>query len=144
MTNLEFIEKEFYNPSRLEKTHGSLFRDSDGNIYSYGYHYPLLFTATDNDTLVFINTTGYSNTTARHIHHAWKAVDYKAIGVKLNGERHHNLTLSRVKELLQKERDGIVKEMQSKKRKNTEVYRQLFRALNTVDGYIQQVNEARN
>ena len=43
--------------------HRNLFYDS-GTLYSYGYHYPLAFIV---NGIVFVNTTGYSTTTARHI-----------------------------------------------------------------------------
>ena len=143
MTSLQFIEKQFYATHGLEKHHNSLYRDSKGNIYSYGYHYPLMFTADDSSRLVFINTTGYSNTTSKHIGHAWNACDYKAIGIKLNGRRlSPEFKLRDALELLTRERAEIIRTMNSKKRKDTYVYRALVSELAKNQGYIDQVKGA--
>jgi len=142
MTNREFIEKAFYgNTSRF--SHNSLCSDGNGNIYSYGAHYPLLFRCDDFTDLVFINTTGYSNTTSKHINHAWAAVDYKAIAIKMNGARISNgFTLVDAQRLLEAEAQELRNTMATKKRKDTAVYHDLEGRLQTVNIYIRQVKEA--
>ena len=63
MKNSEFIDNYNFTPN---KSHGNLFTDSNGTMYSYGYHYPLLFKV---NGLTFVNTRGYSNTTSKHINY---------------------------------------------------------------------------
>lgn len=50
-----------------------------GVLYSYGHHYPLMFyvQARDGNRVLFVNTSGYSNTTAKHINWAFSAA-YRA------------------------------------------------------------------
>lgn len=60
-----------------------------GVLYSYGSHYPLMFKVND---VLFINTSGYSNTTAKHINWAWSAAyryGKKAHAVHLSGTSCH-------------------------------------------------------
>lgn len=120
MNNGTFIEKAFYNQTK-KTSHGNLFTDSKGNIYSYGGHYPLLFTASDNDSLAFVNTTGYSNSTSKHIGHAFAATNYTAIPVELNGAR-LPLTLDDITIRLGVMVVEIKSEMDKKVRKDTKVY----------------------
>jgi hypothetical protein len=142
MTNLQFIEKEFYAHHDSEKWHGSLFRDGDGNIYSYGRHYPLMFTSTDDGGLVFINTTGYSNTTAKHIRDAWTACDNDAIPLKMNNQRlGREFKLGDALYLLTQEQARIIKAMNAKKRKDTNVYRALQLELDRVMHNIKIIKE---
>ena len=130
MNNTTFIEKAFYGLTNRD-SHGNLHKDNDNNIYSYGYHYPLLFRAQDNDKLVFVNVTGYSNSTSKHIQKAWSAIDYKGIAVKLNGER-LPVTAHRMMILLGAQAVELKSTMDSKKRKDTQVYRGLQYDLNRV------------
>lgn len=81
MTSAEFISKNFGVASTKDRKCSSVFADNDGNIYSYGYHYPLLFKIGD---LTFRNNTGYSNTTAKHINWAG-GVDPLTIDVWVSG-----------------------------------------------------------
>ena len=81
MTTAEFIQKNFGVPITKDRKCSSVFADNDGNIYSYGYHYPLLFKVGE---LTFRNNTGYSNTTAKHINWAG-GVDPLAIDVLVSG-----------------------------------------------------------
>lgn len=142
MTNKEFIEKGFYNTT-TKNSHGNLYRDGSNNIYSYGAHYPLLFTADDNYRLVFINTTGYSNTTSKHINHAWAAVDYKAIAIRMNGARiSSGFILADALKLLEAEAQEYRDEMAAKKRKDTQVYANLQSRLERVESSIKTVKEA--
>ena len=81
MTTRDFIARTFNTTSTKERRCSSVFADQDGNIYSYGYHYPLLFKVAGH---TFINAMGYSSSTGRHIDWAWQAVDYDATPVKLS------------------------------------------------------------
>ncbi len=83
MTSAEFIKRQFGNDDGKEKSLSSIWKDGKGNIYSYGRHYPLLFTV---GGLTFRNCTGYSNTTAKHINWAgnWNTGEI-AIDVWLSG-----------------------------------------------------------
>lgn len=79
MTTREFINKNIGVPSPKDRQCSSVFADRSGNLYSYGYHYPLLFKVGNK---LFRNVTGYSNSTAKHIN--W-AGDNNAIDVCLSG-----------------------------------------------------------
>lgn len=82
MTTQEFITKNFGVPSDKDRKCSSVYADELGNIYSYGKHYPLLFKV---GRLTFVNKTGYSNTTAKHINWAQAAVNYNAVDVWVRG-----------------------------------------------------------
>jgi hypothetical protein len=47
----------------------NVFRAND-RLYSYGYHYPLLFPIGNNRRLLVVNAQGYSVSTSRHISYA--------------------------------------------------------------------------
>jgi hypothetical protein len=63
---------------------------SSGVLYSYGYHYPLMWTVKSRDgrDVLFVNTRGYSVTTAKHINWAFRAA-YK------HGMKAHAINLGR-------------------------------------------------
>jgi hypothetical protein len=67
MTNEQFIKT--FGTTGKAQYQGSLYRDNDGNIYSYGTHFPLLFAVIlpDKTILVFKNIAKYSTTTAKHV-----------------------------------------------------------------------------
>ena len=81
MTTQEFISRQFGNANGENKSLSSVTKDGNGNIYSYGRHYPLLF---EIDGVNFVNATGYSNTTAKHINWARQA-EPGAVSVWLDG-----------------------------------------------------------
>lgn len=76
MTTRDFIRKNFTVVAGDTRHCSSVIADSHGNIYSYGPHYPLLFTA---GGLKFRNVRGYSATTGKHIGWAWDLADYDII-----------------------------------------------------------------
>lgn len=81
MKTQTFIENNIGKKPSEEKWCSSVYQDTEGNFYSFGYHYPLLFKVKNH---WFVNTTGYSNSTAKHINWAWASIGYhKAIGVNL-------------------------------------------------------------
>lgn len=126
MTTAQFIAKTFnttndkYGRYGYDRACSSVSTDRNGNVYSYGYHYPLAFRV---EGLNFINTTGYSSTTAKHIAWARQAVpDY--IEVELKGDR-LPLTLDAIEARLGAKVVELHSEMQTKKRTDTQVYKHL-------------------
>lgn len=148
MTTQEFIKRNYGIASDKDRKCSSVWADYDGNIYSYGRHYPLLFEV---DGVNFINATGYSNTTAKHINWARQA-EPGAIDIWLSGcnqytwrnpengaKAPHLLYLAHygmtddIKSGLKKailadleaERANIQERIDSKKRTDTAIYRSL-------------------
>ena len=128
MTTAQFIYNTYATRGTRERRCSSVFTDYEGQVYSYGYHYPLAFRVKGLD---FINTQGYSNTTAKHISWAWRAVGYHANSVKLWREDARVIAasystedekLAAIKTALQREIDSLREQMESKKRKDTQVY----------------------
>lgn len=137
MTTQNFIAKTYGVKSTKERRCSSVFTDTDGNVYSYGYHYPLLFQV---GGLWFINRRGYSSTTSKHIMWAGRATDYTALDVELKSdERLTDIDIETIMDRLTTERDRYIDEMQSKKRKDTGVFNGLVRQLDDVDSRIHQV-----
>lgn len=118
MTTREFITNAYHN--RKSGKCSSVFAEN-GDIYSYGYHYPLLFRVGGK---TIRNVRGYSNTTQRHI--MWSrdvdAIDIHApYSFRLVGDD---------SAILRNLRDGqkayiasIEKAIAGKKRKDTQVYK---------------------
>lgn len=163
MTTQEFISRQFGNNDGKEKSLSSVWKDGDGNIYSYGRHYPLLFVV---DGITFRNCTGYSNTTAKHINWAGGhgAVDLWVSGCNLytwnNPENsakipsllrlaHYGMT-PEIKDALKKavlddlraEFVDIKERMDSKKRKDTQIYESLENELADCKSRLAQVKTA--
>jgi hypothetical protein len=149
MTTREFIEKTYNIESDRERHCSSVFTDNKGIVYSYGYHYPLAFHVKGLD---FVNNAGYSNTTAKHIGWAQGAIGYgNYINVKLWREESRVISasystedakLEAIHKALLREHASIIKEMDSKKRKDTQVYRQLEHDFERVTQYILKVRKA--
>lgn len=138
MTTQEFIAKNLGNTPSKTKHHASVMQDTNGQFYSYGLHYPLLFKI---DNQWFVNVRGYSNTTTKHINHAHAACP-QAIPVVLSGSDRLPLTLDDVKMRLNQQLYSIRDDIQTKKHKNTQVYKDLFHQFNRVSGAINQLSEA--
>jgi hypothetical protein len=127
MTTQDFIRKNYGISSYKERRCSSVFADNDGNIYSYGYHYPLLFEV---DGKTFVNDTGYSSTTGKHIRWAKGAMGYCGyINVKLDGAR-LPLDMATIIEKLHKEKSSVESRINhhiSRGRKtDTQVYRAML------------------
>ncbi len=144
MTTAEFIEKTYNTTNERWGRHGyerwcsSVLTDKDGNVYSYGYHYPLLFNI---EGLDFLNVTGYSNTTARHIHWARYAT-HNPIEVELRGAR-LPLTLDDIEAKLGARVVELKQQMDAKKRKDTQVYASLQYEFDKVLSNYNRVRETR-
>jgi len=139
MTTRDFIAKTYNTFSDRERRCSSVFTDYNGTVYSYGYHYPLLFKV---NGLSFVNVRGYSNTTAKHINWA-RSAEPNAIPVILSRDDRAQFTdihtlVSRLYEQL----NDIMNQMISKRRKDTAVYRDLQRQHETVYNSIQRVEGA--
>lgn len=110
---------------RVTKDCASVFATND-RIYSYGYHYPLLFTVTtpSGRSLWVCNDGGYSVTTARHISYCSPLADVCAPIGATNGRV---IDYADVVDAITSEANRVAREMASKKRKDTQVYRGLVR-----------------
>lgn len=131
MTTRDFIARTYNTTSTKDRSCSSVFTDHNGIVYSYGYHYPLAFNLKGLD---FVNNRGYSNTTAKHINWAWSAVGYDAVAVKLwrkdidEFNRWGITEEERVRvvlDALQREIAELKELADSKKRKDTQVYRSI-------------------
>lgn len=137
MTTAEFIKKTYNTTSTRERRCSSVFTDEDGVVYSYGYHYPLLFKV---EGLDILNVNGYSNTTAKHINWARQAVS-NPVEVELRGAR-LPLTLKDIQVKLGAQLTELKAQLDSKKRKDTQVYAQLEWQFNRVLANYNRVKDA--
>lgn len=127
MNTREFITKAFNGETRA--THcASVFSEGNGTdrvaIYSYGYHYPLLFKVAGK---TIRNVAGYSVTTAKHIGHTYQipAIDVPLPRTfRLTGYRNDE-PLAEIIEAQTAHVASIKAEMASKKRQDTKVYADL-------------------
>lgn len=147
MTTAQFIEKTYNVRASKERRCSSVFTDYQGTVYSYGYHYPLAFNVAGID---FINERGYSTTTSKHISWARQALDYDYVPVELDRADAQVIAstyaiedqkLDVIRASLHRQRDGIIKEMEAKKRKDTQVYAMLERDLLRVESSIKKVGK---
>ena len=128
MTTREFIERNLDTKPSTTKWCSSVCQDTNGDFYSYGSHYPLLFKVAGH---WFVNTTGYSNTTSKHINWAWSAVGYNATAVELSRDDASIISSSyhsdddKLNVLFRATAEMVANatvERDSKKRKDTQVY----------------------
>lgn len=138
MTTAQFIERTYNTKNERWGTHGydrwcsSVKTDKYGIVYSYGSHYPLAFHVAGLD---FVNDAGYSSSTSKHIAWAKYALGYNYIAVKLwrdeaqviaSEYKTGNEKLEAIRVALQREYDDLHEQIKSKKRTNTQVYRNLY------------------
>ena len=144
MKTREFINKHFGQETSEEIKFGSIIKDCNGDMYSYGYHYPLIFTV---QGLNFRNVHGYSNTTAAHI--AWTR-DIEALDIDLPKTRESYNYSTSLREFQTLEsianvyRDQIHAknlELQAKKRKDTNIYKWLENELKQLQDNYNKVCE---
>lgn len=138
MTTAEFIKKTYNTTNEKWGKHGydrwcsSVRTDKHGNVYSYGSHYPLAFHVAGLD---FVNDAGYSSTTSKHIGWAKQAIGYNNYtSVKLWREEARVIAdeyateqqkLEAIKTALKREYDDWKEQVESKKRKDTQIYEYL-------------------
>lgn len=104
MKTVEFIQKAI-NGYAKDGAHCSSVLYRNGVVYSYGEHYPLLFRIGNK---VFVNTSGYSNTTAKHIGWASRYANHNVELVRCNS-KNHIPTLENVREALEDEYSEVSK-----------------------------------
>lgn len=129
MTSREFIQRQFGNNDGKEKWCSSILKAANGDIYSYGYHYPLLFTINGQ---VFRNVRGYSVTTAKHI--GW-CYGFGALSIEVDTFSNFNYLdddqkLHAIYVTMGKKAENLRKQLESKKRKDTQIYESLEAQLN--------------
>jgi len=113
-----FIRDNAFQTRDKAKQVASILIERDGTVYSYGYHYPLLFIV---NGLKFRNTAGYSATTGKHISWCGGLSDYN---VELDGVQYgtskERMQYDNVLESLNKTLDRQVQEEKETKRKGTQ------------------------
>lgn len=152
MTTAQFIERTYNTTATKARQCSSVFTDYNGTVYSYGYHYPLAFHINGLD---FINESGYSTTTSKHIAWARSALDYDYTGVKLWREDAQVVSSSgtddsKIKAILTalvRERSSLTDQMvkrQMNGRTDTAIYRSLESEHSRVRDAIAKVEAAIN
>ena len=78
--NNSTVAHNFAHNSQTGLNGSNLFfeHNSDGSrtIYSYGYHFGIAHIPTPESETVYFTLNNYSNTTAKHINHVWRAVNH--------------------------------------------------------------------
>ena len=124
-------------------TCASVMADND-RIYSYGYHYPLLFQVeTHTGRKIWVcNNGGYSSTTSKHISYSAHLADICApVGGIGSGMCGRVVSLVTVVETLEYQKNYILRVMATKKRTNTKVYRGLVYQLATINTAIRTLHD---
>ncbi len=142
MKTAQFIAKAWNGETKAKRC-ANVFIEGQGEkmaIYSYGYHYPLLFKVAGKTVR---NVRGYSSSTGKHI--AWsrsiEAIDIHTLrGFRLSYNDQENLA-----NLIEGEQayiESLKEQMASKKRKDTQVYKHLsvdlIRSCNNLMALIKQ------
>jgi hypothetical protein len=131
MTTIEFMQNnKGYKPSK-ETQCASVFQDTRGIFYSYGYHYPLLFKV---DDVWFVNDRGYSQTTSRHI--SW-ARGLASHSVELKGGA--SVDRNSVLDSLNTEKQNLVIEL-SKHRVGSGIYKSIEEHIEETKRAIKSIN----
>lgn len=153
MTTFEFIKNNYQVDGRT-KYFASVMRDTAGNIYSYGTHYPLAFKLGD---LHIVNCRNVSSTTRRHTSWAMSALkDYKKIVINVDPDLNGiiNTALSTGQQDIIKKAlylleisvsAQVVKlhgRMEDKKRKDTQVYASMKSDLDYLMYAVEQLRKA--
>lgn len=115
-----------------EKYNASVLATND-RLYSYGFHYPLLFrVSTPSHRNVWVcNTGGYSATTRKHISYSSYLAEVCA---PIGGTHGQSIDYDDVVSSIKAEIATIESDMLSKKRKDTAVYRGFERQLAKLQG----------
>jgi phosphorylcholine metabolism protein LicD len=98
--NSDVVEDFIFKDKIIKAKTRNLFFE-DNTLYSYGYHYPLCIKIKDNsgNYVYFLNSNGYSNTTARHKGYVVRSITRnlsfkELIKAKQKGEYNHIFLLS--------------------------------------------------
>ncbi len=119
MDNRTFVND--YAFSSQNKKHWNLFIEN-GVMYSYWYHYPLLFKV---NWLEFVNNSWYSSTTSKHIAYA----PYSCYSVKLRGR---DMSFDNVLRSLNTEKDSILIDIRNCVRETSQKKTSLLQKLDRV------------
>lgn len=78
--NNSTVAHNFAHNSQTGLNGSNLFFEHNANgsrtIYSYGYHFGIAHIPTPESNTVYFTMDNYSNTTAKHINHVWRAVSH--------------------------------------------------------------------
>jgi len=81
--NNSTVAHNFAHNSQTGLNGSNLFYEHNANrsrtIYSYGYHFGIAHIPTPESETVYFTLKNYSNTTAKHISHVWRAVSHMNI-----------------------------------------------------------------
>jgi hypothetical protein len=81
--NNSTVAHNFAHNSQTGKNGSNLFYEHNSNgsrtIYSYGYHFGIAHIPNAQSNTVYFTMASYSNTTAKHISHIWRAVSHMNI-----------------------------------------------------------------
>jgi len=124
-TTKQFIAHHLHTAPQKEKYFCSVLQATNGDFYSYGYHYPLLVNFKGYRIL---NNAGYSMTTAKHI--SW-ASQYAHFSMPFKPDQAwrwlstDEQKKSYLLECLQLKISDLQNQIITKKRHNTAIYRAL-------------------
>lgn len=122
MKTKEFISINLDTKPKKDRYCSSVMQSTNGNFYSYGYHYPLLFKIGDK---WLVNDMGYSSSTNKHIYWAFNATP-NALPIQLPNYINIDLTnKEKLADIVRSTVHEIKREMNSKKRKDTKIYANL-------------------
>lgn len=136
MKNSEFISQYKFTPN---KSHGNLFTDGNGTMYSYGYHYPLLFKV---NGLTFVNEMGYSSTTSKHIAHCRPYANYQVQLLFHDSWGGRSTQYENVLKSLEKELQYINEQIAELKRHNTQKEARLLSERERVENTIRALKDS--
>jgi hypothetical protein len=144
MKTSQFIERKVQaieNGETMSKKYCASVMVDGNTIYSYGYHYPLLFRIEDkNGRMVWVcNNGGYSATTRKHISWAGGFADIFASIGGTGGFFSHTVDRNMVIDALRKELNETMDAMDAKKRKDTATYRMLEQQHARVWGFLHRL-----
>lgn len=78
--NNSTVAHNFAHNSQTGKKGSNLFYEHNSNgsrtIYSYGYHFGIAHIPEPESNTVYFTMASYSNTTAKHINHVWRAISH--------------------------------------------------------------------
>lgn len=134
MKTKDFIRKyaQIMRTGEVKKdAHCSSVFYSDGRLYSYGRHYPLLWPVEKPDgTVVLVcNARGYSVTTSKHIGWCWQDADVYVHNTYIGGIEGLRAQLN--EEIYEKK--GLYA---SKKRKDTQIANRILEDIEQIKGYL--------
>lgn len=140
MKTQDFIQQQKQRIERGETLknsvrHSASVMATNDRIYSYGYHYPLLFqiTTPSGKRVWVCNNGGYSATTGKHISYSGYLADVRA---PIGGTDGRTIERENVIIAIETRINSLEKQLSEKKRKDTQVYRHLASELQKYSDYL--------